>query len=262
MASGGFFKKLRILFLLFVLVLVGGDYLLTKYRSTDWDMPLRMVIYPIDGDRRDASAEYVNQLTEQAFEPIEQYMASEAAEYDLPLKEPVIATLGPVIKELPPAPPRDRQVLKVMWWSLKMRFWVLGVDSYEGPPPDIRMFVVYHDPEIHDRLEHSLGLEKGLIGVVHAFADKKQEDRNNIVITHELLHTVGATDKYDLSSGEPLYPVGFVDPDKEPLYPQDFAEIMAGVVPVSKTEWEMPDLLNDTIIGYRTAQEINWVQEQ
>lgn len=262
MASGGFFKKLRILFLLFVLILVAGDYWLTKYRTTDWDMPLRMVIYPVNGDHSDVSAQYVEQLTEQAFEPIEQYLSSEASAYNLALQEPVVVTLGPVIPELPPKPPNDRQVLKVMWWSLKMRFWVVSVDSYKGPSPDVRMFVVYHDPKIHNRLEHSLGLEKGLIGIVNAFADKKQESKNNIVITHELLHTVGATDKYELSSGAPLYPVGFVDPDKEPLYPQEFAEIMAGVTPIAKDQWEMPDKLNDTLIGYQTAKEINWVAEK
>lgn len=262
MASGGFFRKLRILFLLFVLILVAGDYWLTKYRSTDWDMPLQMVIYPIDGDRREASSSYIDELTESAFEPIETYLAEEAEAYNLPLEQPVIVKLGPVVPELPPKPPADRQVLKVMWWSLKMRFWVFSVDQYSGPSPDIRMFVVYHDPEIHDRLKHSLGLEKGLIGVVHAFAAQKQEERNNIVITHELLHTVGASDKYELSSGAPLYPVGFVDPDKEPLYPQDYAEIMAGVTPISKNEWEMPDQLSDTLIGRETATEINWIKEK
>jgi hypothetical protein len=73
---------------------------------------------------------------------------------------------------------------------------------------------------------------------------------------------VGASDKYELSSGAPLYPVGFVDPDKEPLYPQDYAEIMAGVTPISKNEWEMPDQLSDTLIGRETATEINWIKEK
>ena len=29
---------------------------------------------------------------------------------------------------------------------------------------------------------------------------------NDMIIAHELLHTVGASDKYDLASGAPLYP--------------------------------------------------------
>lgn len=259
MAAGGFFKKLRILFLLFVLFIVTGDYWLTKIRSTAWDNSLRIVIYPINGDGSETSRQYIEQLTEATFEPVERYLAGEAHEYNVAIDRPVITTLGPKVNELPPQPPVDRNVLKVMWWSLKMRFWVFNVDNYKGPPADIRMFVVYYDPGDHDRLQHSLGLEKGLIGVVNAFASKKLENKNNIVLTHEFLHTVGATDKYDLRTGEPLFPEGFVDPDKQPLYPQEFAEIMAGVLPIAKNEWIMPDKLDDTIVGNKTAREINWI---
>ena len=143
-----------------------------------------------------------------------------------------------------------------------MRFWVFNVDTYKGPPASIRMFVTYFDPDLTERLNHSLGLEKGLIGVVNAFANKKYAGKNNIVIAHEFLHTVGATDKYHLETGEPVFPVGFVDPDKKPLYPQDFAEIMAGVIPMDDGEWVMPEKLNQTVIGYQTALEINWIQEE
>jgi hypothetical protein len=261
MASGGFFKKLRILFLLFVLVLVAGDYWLTKIRSTDWDAPLRIVVYPINGDGSAVSKEYIAELDETVFAPVETYLAEESAEYELTLKEPVTVTMGPVINELPPVPPADRHPLKVMWWSLKMRFWVFNVDEYNGPPANIRMFVLYYDPDKHERLNHSLGLEKGLIGVVNAYASKKFAGKNNIVLCHEFLHTVGASDKYHLATGEPVFPSGFVEPDKQPLYPQQLAEIMAGVIPVSEHEWIMPEKLDQTVIGYDTALEINWVQQ-
>jgi len=262
MASGGFFKKLRILFLLFVLIIVTGDYWLTKLRTTDWDMPLQMVVYPINGDGSEVASQYIEQLTEEIYEPVEEYLTAEAAEYELPLKNPLTIKLGPVVDELPPRPPVDRQILKVMWWSLKMRYWAFSVDAYKGPAADVRMFVVYYDPNEHDRLKHSLGLEKGLIAVVNAFADSKRENKNNIVLAHEFLHTVGATDKYDLSSGAPLFPVGYVEPDKQPLHPQEFAEIMAGVTPIAEDEWVMPENLSDTLIGLETAKEINWIPEQ
>ena len=262
MASGGFYKKLRILFLLFVLILVAGDYWLTKIRSTDWDSRLRIVVYPINGDGSEVSANYIEDLDESIFQPVETYLAEESREYDLPLAEPVTVTMGPTINELPPVPPVDRHPLKVMWWSLKMRYWVFSVDEYSGPPANIRMFVIYYDPDDNERLNHSLGLEKGLIGVVNAYADKKYAGKNNIVLVHEFLHTVGATDKYDPATGEPNYPDGFVEPDKKPLYPQEFAEIMAGVIPVRKLEWVMPEKLQQTLVGYKTAKEINWVQEE
>jgi hypothetical protein len=81
---------------------------------------------------------------------------------------------------------------------------------------------------------------------------------NCIVIAHELLHTLGATDKYDPADGKPVFPVGFAEPDRHPLYPQPFAEIMAGRRMVSESLWEMPSSLDEVTIGETTATEINW----
>ena len=254
------FKKLRILILLFILFIVGVDAWLTKIRSTDWDLPLRIVIYPINGDGSGAVNRYIKTLNDESFSPIAQYMQDEAQQFELALKQPVVVKLGPEIAAQPPKPPSDRNALSVMWWSLKMRYWAISKDNYRGPPLDVRMFVVYYNPDNKERLEHSLGLEKGLIGVVNAYARADLEPRNNLVITHEFLHTVGATDKYDLASGMPLFPAGYVEPDKTPLYPQRFAEIMTNAVPISKTKTMMPNNLEDTLIDDKTAEEIRWIK--
>jgi hypothetical protein len=97
-----------------------------------------------------------------------------------------------------------------------------------------------------------------LIGVVHAFATRSMAGSNNIVIAHELMHTLGATDKYDLSTGAPLYPGGFAQPDRQPRYPQPSAEIMAGRRAVSATDFDMPSSLKDVVVGPATADEIRW----
>jgi len=76
-----------------------------------------------------------------------------------------------------------------------------------------------------------------------------------VVIAHELLHTLGATDKYD-PDGQPLYPIGFADFIAEPCYPQSMAEIMAGRIPLSPGKAEIPKNLAETVIGYATAAEI------
>ena len=109
------------------------------------------------------------------------------------------------------------------------------------------------------RLPHSAGLQRGLTAVVHLFASRAQEAQNRIVIAHELLHTFGATDKYDLAIGLPMYPDGFADPELVPRYPQHRAEIMAVKVPLSATEARMPDGLEDERVGPLTAHEIGWV---
>jgi hypothetical protein len=152
-------------------------------------------------------------------------------------------------------------VLGRAFWSLKLRFWAWrkGQDGAR-PPPDIRMFVLYHDPATTPAVPHSLGLQKGLLGVVYAFADRDMTGSNNIVIAHELLHTVGASDKYDPSDTRPLFPSGYADPQQDPLYPQQRAEVMAGRRMVSEQEWDMPYGLRDVVVGPETAAEIRWIE--
>lgn len=260
MASGGMFRKLRITFLLLILVFVAVNTWLSKLRTTDWDRSLWVVVYPINGDRSTASTTYISSVRKETFSDIEEFMVREAGRYQLQLDKPVSVKLGPTVDDLPPKPPRNGDILAVMWWSLKMRYWAFKSDTYDGPAPDIRMFVVYYDPETHDRLDHSFGLEKGLLGVVNAFASEKMSGPNNVVIAHELLHTVGATDKYDLSTNFPVYPDGYAEPEQEPRFPQRQAEIMGGRVPVSESEFEIPSTLRHVIIGKKTAHEINWVE--
>lgn len=74
-----------------------------------------------------------------------------------------------------------------------------------------------------------------------------------------MLNTLGATDKYDLASGEPVFPDGYADADKTPRYPQTLAEILGGRVPLSATHSELPDGLYEAQVGALTAPEINWV---
>ncbi len=82
------------------------------------------------------------------------------------------------------------------------------------------MFVLYHDPALTPTVPHSLGLTKGLIGVVYAFAAPEMNGENNVVIAHEMLHTVGATDKYNPVDDAPRFPDGYGDPGQRPLFPQ------------------------------------------
>jgi len=149
----------------------------------------------------------------------------------------------------------------VMWWSLKIRWWAWQVGRKQGPPANVQIFVLYHDPKLNPRVAHSLGLQKGLLGVVHAFASPRQNAGNNIVIAHELLHTVGATDKYNLHTNQPIFPIGYAEPDKKPVLPQDFAEIMAGRVPLSQTTMRQARDLGEELIGEYTAREIHWIQK-
>lgn len=254
------FRTLRITVLLALLLAVGVGSWQTTRRIASWDVPLRVAIHPIAGDGSDATRRYVASLTSQTFQPIERFIADEAGRYDVKTSfgDHLRIRLGLEVREKPPPPPIDGSVLAVMWWSLKLRYWAWSVATPIKPAPDVTLFVVYFDPKDNDALEHSLGIEKARIGVVNAFAAESLAGTNNVVIAHELLHTVGASDKYDPRTHQPRFPEGYARPDASPRLPQRFAEIMAGRIPVSEAESTLPPSLNATLIGEETAREIGW----
>jgi hypothetical protein len=254
------FRALRILILLFILVVVGAGTWLTRVRTTAWDQPLRVAIFPINADTSSATDRYIRSLTVGTFEPIAAFMRQEAARYGLALSTPVEVFLAPEIGRVPPPPPFGGNPLRVVLWSLQMRYWAWVNAAFDGPKPHVRVFVLYHDPDRVTRLSHSLGLQKGLIGVVNAFASDAQAAQNDVVIAHEMLHTLGATDKYDPRTNQPAFPDGYADPQRQPRLPQELAEIMAGRTPVTEDRAEMPDSLDTVLIGVKTAREINWIR--
>ena len=252
-------KKIRVVLLLLVLAFVATNSWLTKLRATDWQSTLWLVIYPINGDGSEKSASYINRLNEDNYTDIENFMSEEIGRYALTLERPIEVKLASEVTQLPPSPPQNGSTLDIILWSMKMRYWAYKMDNFEGPG-DMQMFVVYHDPDTHNRLDHSFGLEKGMLGVSNAFAEDRMARKNNIVITHEMLHLLGASDKYDLATNQPLYPHGYAEPELQPLYPQAFAEIMGGRIPHSDNAASMPKNLTYTLVGEQTAREINWVE--
>jgi len=257
MASGTF-RNIRILILLLILLFVAMQTWLTHMRSTDWQQTLWVVVYPINGDGSRVSEQYINALDEETFDDIEDFFITEGERYGLNIHEPVTLRLAPEVTSQPPMPPAGGSILDVAVWSLKLRYWSWKNDNYTGPAPDIQMFVKYYDPGVNRRVAHSLGLKKGMVGVVNAFASRKYAGSNNVVIAHELLHTVGATDKYDPQTNLPIYPAGFAEPGRQPLYPQRKAELMAGRIPISENKAIMPLSLRSVIIGVASATEILW----
>lgn len=141
-----------------------------------------------------------------------------------------------------------------------MRWWAGRIASDQDEiVPDVRIFIRYYAPIAISgghRLENSVGLEKGMVGVVNAFAGRRHAAVNNVIIAHEFLHTLGATDKYEPASGLPVFPAGYAEPQRTPLLPQRYAEIMGGRIAMSESEATMPESLSDVVIGPETAREI------
>jgi hypothetical protein len=251
-------RNIRVLILLLILLWAATHTWFERISSTGWKQPLWVGIFPVNADGSATAQAYIDGLQTREFADIEDFMAREAHRYGKELPEPLHIVLYPQVRQVPPQLDRGDGLIGTALWSLKLRWFAWREATVSRAPPRVRLFVLYHDPTTLKSVPDSHGMQKGLLGVVHAFALRPMAGSNNIVITHELLHTLGATDKYDPSTGAPLFPIGFADPNQQPLYPQDEAEIMAGRRAVSAQDAEMPAALNAVVVGPATAAEIRW----
>lgn len=253
-------RKARIAVLLFILATVAQTAWLARTRSVEWKESLRVAIYPIVADGGAQSGAYVDALRLEQFAGIEVFFADEARRHGLALGRPVEILLAPRVMSVPPAPPRNASTFEAIVWTLSMRWWAWRNDEFRGSKPQVRIFVLYFDPKLHPRLAHSVGVQQGLIGRVNAFADAEMTLTNNVIIAHELLHTLSATDKYDAATSQPVHPGGYAEPQATPLHPQRYAELMGGRIPVSAQRAEIPESLAQVLIGTETAREIKWLR--
>ncbi|MEL6367848.1 MAG: hypothetical protein AAFQ16_07825 [Pseudomonadota bacterium] len=256
------FKLIRVSILLSILAFVAIGTWLSQVRSTDWNNSLWVRVYPINADGHPATQRYIDSLSVGAFSGIEGFFDREVQRYGVMLEQPVRMELGPQLNEEPPKLGEQRSILNTMLWSLKTRWWASSVTrGKEDIAPDVRMFVRYHHPDSHFVLEDSLGVQKGMFGIVNAYAGRSYKGSNNVVLAHEFLHTIGASDKYDFSTNQPIAPIGLAEPERSPLFPQRFAEIMGGRIALSPREAVIPANLRQTLIGPTTAMEVGLLNE-
>ena len=235
--------------ILAVLAVVALHTWLDRVATQSWQEPLWVGLFPLNADGRAPTQEHVTTLSVGDFQAIEEFLAHEGRRYGLKLEQPVHIELYPPGSKLPPSLDPSAGPLGIAWWSLKLRYFAAQAASVPGrAPPRIRLFLLYHDPATLERAPDSHGLQKGLVGVVHLFADPGMAESNSI----------GASDKYDLRTGSPLFPSGYGDREQDPLYPQERAEIMAGRRALSSYQSDMPHTLAGVLIGPETAREIRW----
>ena len=141
-----------------------------------------------------------------------------------------------------------------LWRVLRDIDGVAGVDQSNW---DVRLYVFgARVPGWYGSFAEGVGIQNGEVALVRVSAGGDISLPLQ-VIGHELLHTVGASDKYD-DGGHALEPEGLVEPERAPRYPQVHAEWMVGEVPVSPGAGISPSSLDDLSVGPVTAREIGW----
>ena len=255
------FRLIRITILLYVLLCVALASYVSRSVASDWSRTLWVAVYPINGDGSAATAEFIAGLERRSFADVEAFFERESVRYGWDTREPVHIHVSHEVTEKPESPPFDGSLLERIRWSLAMRWWSYRVTEDDGAPtPDVKAFVVLYQPSGAPQLESSVGLRKGMISVVNGYADRRFHGSNNVILAHEVMHTLGATDKYDYATNLPQWPLGFAEPERKPLLPQRRAEIMGGRVPIDEQRADIPRSLREVIIGPATALEVGLTQ--
>ena len=248
-------RSLRVLVLLVILTPLVYAYQAEPSPAPDWSEPLVIGVYPVSS----AVTTALETLDASRYAPIEQFLNAKAHTYRLPADSAVVVRTGRPIDSAPELPPGQRNDFHQFLWALKLRWWHWRFDE-QGLDPDVIVIARYGPATDDPRLLHSIGMPSPRLALVNLTAHPELAERNNVVITHEILHTIGANDRYRPGTGHPEFPHGYADPEQSPLYPQTGAEIMGGRIPLSATLARQPRNLGETTIGPITAAEIGWIR--
>lgn len=249
----------RIGALLTVLIIVAASTWLTERRLASWERPVWVTFYPLAADAGADTREFVREVDAESFADIDTFFKTQSQRFGIDLTPVIRVQVAPVSSELPPEIPDRHAPHLVAWWSLKMRWYAWNMDRKdELVTPDIQVFAIYHGRDNRAEKHLSVGMRKGMFGVVNLYALDSMNARNQVVIAHELMHVFGASDKYSLASNEPIFPNGYADPNQTPLFPQQRCEIMGGRIPLSAYDSVMPRSLAQCTVGELTAWEIGF----
>jgi hypothetical protein len=198
-----------------------------------------------------------------SFPALEQRLAEEYRRFGGTLSRPVAFTIfGPVSVDRPPPADPDGSFLRLAQHAYDQWRWTRAVDRGSGLEPadfDSRIYVVVRAPSDSTRSWVEGSSEQGgRVGVARIELARSTVGLALFVVAHELFHTLGATDKYD-ERGRARIPAGLVEPDRVPLYPQHFAEVMTRNVVVAEGVERPPESVAELGMGSETAREIGWL---
>lgn len=253
-------QRLRVLALVVVLACV-VLYAVRDYRSrrarTDWDHTLEIAVVLVDDGTVDRVAVEMLKNRTQA---LADRLTRESHRYAPDIPPPFHFTIkGPVLGAKAPPPPINPGFFANMQHTWDLSRYTSAIDTLATMDPDVydsRIYVSLRNGNRGNSVEGA-SQPNGRVGTVDVELDRSMIDTTLFVIAHELFHTLGATDKYD-EKGHCRIPEGLAEPDRMPLYPQAFAELMARNRAVGLGEETIPTSIDELAVGLKTAQEIRW----
>jgi hypothetical protein len=231
----------------------------SRRARTEWQRPLEVSVALVELGVVDSSSVLALRAR---FPALETRLSDEYHRHGGQLQRPVNFTLfGPVtVDRAPPLDP-DATLFSLARHAYEQWRWTHAVDVGSGLPTrsfDSRIYVLLRAPRDSGRslVEGSSELG-GRVGVARIELGASTVDLALFVVTHELFHTLGASDKYD-TNGRALIPDGLVEAERVPLYPQRYAEVMTRNLVVAAGSERPPDSLAELGVGTLTAREIGW----
>ncbi len=231
----------------------------SRRARTEWQRPVEVAVDLVE---LGSVNPYAIKALRARFPALEARLAAEYHRYGGRLARPVAFTVfGPVRVDRPPPPDPDSTLSSLARHAYAQWRWTRAVDRGSGLPArrfDSRIYVLAREPQDSARnwVEGS-SEQGGRVGVARVDLDTSMVDLAMFVVTHEFFHTLGASDKYD-AAGRALIPGGLVEPDRVPLYPQRYAEVMTRNRVIAAGVERPPESLSELGVGVGTALEIGW----
>lgn len=252
-----FFVRVALLLAVLVIVLVYAAHdVYTRRARNAWRRTLDVAFVIVTKEGVDAGA--VDALR-QRVPDLAARLAAELARYRPDAAPPfAFTTYGPTPLATP-LPVLGTGLSGAARYAWDLRRFTRDVDGRAGVPTrgfDARLYLVVGPPSERAVVE-GMSEEGGRVGIALAELDARSVDIALFVAAHELFHTLGASDHYG-PDGSALVPQGLAEPDRTPLYPQAFAEIMARNRPLSPSDEARPESLDELAVGPSTAREIGW----
>ncbi|MEM7248496.1 MAG: hypothetical protein AAF533_24400 [Acidobacteriota bacterium] len=260
----GRLASLRYLALLGILLAVslwGARQRLAERRLPDWRRSQTITVCPLVMDGVDAAE--VDQVVGGIETRLTDWFTRELGRYGTPARVPVEVTARPVrvIEGRPPElPDADSGFLARLAGTRAFLDWfATSAGVADADERDGWVYLLVGPRQGAPNLGwHGLAVRREGMAVV--VTDPQDLAHAECVVAHEALHLFGATDRRN-RRGEIPHPVGYAEPARLPPWPQDAAEVMALLIPISEDEEREPRGLDELVLGPLTAAEVGWVAE-